>query len=97
MNSNFDTDAPQLLWDLVAHFISRSHRIRNFNLLTLFHRILFFSPPHTGLKAKKAAWSSERTPVLIAANGQAHHTNTTTTVHLFFYAYEETTVNSFAR
>lgn len=66
-----------------------------FELSTLLHTILVFSP-HPGLRAKKAAGSAERTPVLLAANGQAQHTNTTRTVHLFFYVCEETTVNSFA-
>lgn len=94
MNYSSDTDAAQLLWDLVTHLFP-GHVASETSISRLCSTQFFFSP-HTGLRAKKAAWSSERTPVLVAANGQAHHTNTTRTVHLFFYACEETTVNSFA-
>lgn len=48
-------------------FISSSHHISIFSLSSLFHRICFFTTYWT--ESQKAAWPSERTPVLIAANG----------------------------
>lgn len=94
VNYSSDTDATQLLGDLVAHLYP-GHIASETSISQLCSTQFFFSP-HTGLRAKKAAGSCERTPVLVAANGQARHTNTTRTAHLFFYACEETTVNSFA-
>lgn len=52
---------------MLLNFCGILLHVRIFNLYQ--HNILFFFfSPHTGLRAKKAAWPTERTPALLAAN-----------------------------